>query len=114
MIEFLEDKRNVTKSLCNLSWQKSNSKNLVNEGGLEVLMKMAILDDNEIRTDCAVAFHNLTRYPDIQNHLLESYVVETIVQSSSKNSPANWIWSLARAIIDSHSFFFQNPLQNHQ
>ena len=42
-------------------------------------------------------------------------VVETIVQSSSKNSPANCIWSLGSwAIIDSHSFFFQNPLQNHQ
>eukprot|EP00943_MAST-04B_sp_MAST-4B-sp1_P002686 g2686.t1 len=94
VIEFLDDKRKVAKSLCNLSWHKSNSLNLINEGGLDVLLKMANLDDNEIRTYCALAIHNLTRYPDIQKQLFESYVVETLVMlSSTEGDAANVILS---------------------
>ena len=89
VIKFLEDKRKVTKSLCNLSWHKSNSQNLINEGGLDVLTTMAALDDDDIKTNCAVAFHNLTRYPDIQKSLFESYVVETIVKLSNTEGDAS-------------------------
>jgi hypothetical protein len=82
VIEFLENKQNVAKSLCNLSWHKSNSRKLVHEGGLKVLVEMSDLDDFSIRLSCAIALHNLSRDPDVQADLFENYVVETIARLS--------------------------------
>ena len=91
VIPFLESKQNVTRSLCNLSWHKSNSKKLVSEGGVKTLQELSKLDDFNIRLNSIVALHNLARNPDVQSQLLELYVVETIANLSKTQHESSYV-----------------------
>ena len=88
-IEFIDEKRKVVKSLCNLSWHESNCEKLVKEGGVEALSKLSKIDDPEIRINCSVAFHNLCRNKDTQRSLMDYYVVESVVNLSNTDGEAS-------------------------
>ena len=78
----ITSKQNACKSICNLTWHSSNAHAVIKEGGLGALQHMAETEpDGLIQSNCAIAFHNLSRIPEVRQQLIEQSVVLTIAKA---------------------------------
>ncbi len=78
-------KQNACKSICNLTWHASNATAVVKEGGLGALQSMCETEsDGLIQTNCAIAFHNLSRIPEMRQQLIEHKLVLTLAKAQTK------------------------------
>jgi hypothetical protein len=81
----ITSKQSACRSICNLTWHSSNALTIIKEGGLSALQEMAETEsDGIIQSNCAIAFHNLSRVPEILRKMIENHVVLTIAKAQVK------------------------------